>query len=216
MCVCVCVCVCACVRACVCVCARWCIGYLSGLLTVPYQSSSYEPDRWDFKPEINLSMCMHECVCCILTAWKWINSAVNSTPSKILCMYDWLHVCARPRGEGGVWAGHGECVLVQLVFSKPFEVLNDLIPSRYHKSQISIPSPSQHYRAQCNSSPSPLLHARLEQPVAHEYALFIPSSLSYTHLCRCFLPLFSSSFSIIYTHIHLSAKSKPLTHTYVA
>ena len=97
--------VCVCPRArvpvCVCVCVFvcWCIGYLSGLLTVPYQSSSYEPDRWDFKPEINLSMCMHECVCCILTAWKWINSAVNSTPPKILCMYEWLHVCGRPRGR---------------------------------------------------------------------------------------------------------------------
>lgn len=98
---------------------------------------------------------------------------MNSTPPKIWCMYDCLHVCARPREEGGMWAGRGECMLVGLVFSKPFEVLNDLIPSRYHKSQISIPSPSQHYRAQCNSSPSPLLHARLEQPVAHEYALFI-------------------------------------------
>lgn len=129
---------------CACVCVHWCISYLSGLLTVPYQSSSYEPDRWDFKTEINVfkSVCMHVClcVCCIWATWKQINSAVNSTPVKILRMYDRVHVCAGATVRERVSEMWRECMLVWLVFSKPFEALNDLIPSRYLKSPTSIPS----------------------------------------------------------------------------
>lgn len=75
------------------------------------------------------------------------------------CMYNWVHVCARPGGCACVIQTWRESMLVWLVFSKPFEALNDLIPSRYLKTPTPIPSPPQHYTAQCNSSPPlPLPH----------------------------------------------------------
>ncbi len=178
-----------------------------------------------------VSMCMHVCACvcmCVRVAfklitatWKQINSAVNSTPQKTLCMYHWVHVCARPRERGSVWARHWESVCWFDWFSQSHLKLwmswSPVAISSLQPQSPLLPNTTEHNAIHLPLSTSPPFHARLQHPLTHKYAhSFFPSFpvfLSYTHLCPCFLPLLSSSLS--HTHIHISAKSKPPTHTYV-
>lgn len=158
-----------------------------------------------------MSMCVLHCKL-ITTTWKQINSAVNSTPKKTLCMYDWVHVCASPRGvERDVWARRRESVCWFDWFSQShLKLWMSWSPSRYLKSPTSIPSPPQHYRAQCNSSPSLpypfFLHAYSNHLLINMHTLSFPSFpvfLSNTHLCSCLLPLLSSFLLLTHTHTHV-------------
>lgn len=195
----------------------WHISYLSGLLTVPYQSSSYEPDGWDLKPAITVCACVCVCVAfkLITATWKQINSAVNSTPLKILCMYDRVRACARP-GEGDrASEPRRECMLVWLVFSKPFEALNELIPSRYLESPTSIPSPPRTPQStmQFISLSHPFFtHAYSNHLLINMHTLSLPRSLfsSRTHIQVLAFSL--CSLSLPHTHSLKCQKQAPDTY----
>lgn len=136
----------------------------------------------------------------IAASRKWINSAVNSTQLKIfwkiskkMCVQKWERECVSKMKK--------ECVLVWLVFSKPFEALNELIPSRYIKSPTSILSHPQHDTVQCNSSSplssSTLVHAFLLLQLTHKYALSLLVILPVMFLPRVTPDIYCISFGVV-------------------